>query len=161
MKTLLNDYHDRDYIIDGFTYGFYLGYIGEECSTLGINRSSVKDNMHIVQSKIENEITWNRIYGPYSYPPFENVKVSPLALRPKRSSNNFRLLHNLSFPYDTTSVNLNIPKEHSAVKYESLSSAIKLIQKQKVCFLSKSDIADAFRLIPLHYSQYHLTGFKF
>ena len=161
LKTLLKDYHNRDYIIEGFTNGFSLGYLGDKCPTMGTNKSSVKDNMQIVQSKIEKEIILNRISGPYLSVPYENFKVSPLALRPKKGSNNYRLLHNLSYPYDSTSVNLNIPREHSAVKYESLSSAINLIQKHKTCYLAKSDIADAFRLIPLHYSQNHLTGFKF
>jgi len=69
-------------------------------------------------------------------------------------------LHNLSFPYDHRSVNSNIPVESKQVSYQSITHAIKLIQSFKPpVFLAKSDIADAFKLVPLHPSQYHLTGF--
>ena len=45
--------------------------------------------------------------------------------------------------------------------YTTILDAIHLIQKHApAAAMAKSDISDAFRLIPLHPSQYHLTGFK-
>ena len=71
------------------------------------------------------------------------------------------MIHNLSYPYDKSSVNANIPTECSTVKYETIGNAIQIIQQcSPNAFMAKTDIADAFRLIPLHPSQYHLTGFS-
>jgi len=122
---------------------------------------SVTNNPNIVSNKLNEELSKDRIEGPFLSPPLEHLKISPLALREKKNSLNFRLLHNLSFPYDDTSVNRNIPTDYCTVKYSSISSAVKLIQNTPNCYLAKTDIADAFRLIPLHPTQYHLTGFMF
>ena len=139
--------------------GFNLGFEGIESTSHGMNSPSIHLNPNAIINKIEQEKYLNRIEGPFQSPPFDFFKVSPLALKEKKNSGKYRLLHNLSYPYDENSVNKNIPLEKSKVTYSSLSSAIKLIQQNKPCYLAKCDIADAFRLIPLHPSQYHLTGF--
>ena len=157
---MLQNYPNKHYIIDGFSQGFHLGFVGPECPTWGRNKSTVNKNLEITRDKITQEIKINRIAGPFTNPPLDNFKISPLALRPKSNPNKYRLLHNLSFPYDHTSVNLNIPESHSKVTYDSLYSAIKIIQDIPNASLAKSDLADAFRIIPLHPSQFHLTGFE-
>ena len=93
---------------------------------------------------------------------FPTSKFSPLSLIPKRTPGKYRLIHNLSFPYDEHSVNFNIPSELTSVKYQTLNDAIHFIQHHSPnAYLAKTDIADAFRLIPLHPHQYNLLGFKF
>lgn len=82
-------------------------------------------------------------------------------MREKKVPGKCRLLHNLSFPYNEDSVNYNIPSIDSRVQYENISDAIKLVQRYPNAYIAKTDIADAFRLIPLHPSQYTLTGFHF
>ena len=68
----------------------------------------------------------------------------------------------MSYSYNETSVILNIPRDKATVNHARLDDAIKIIQNfGPGTFLAKSDIADAFRIVPLHPSQYHLTGFKF
>lgn len=161
LYHLLKGYPNKEFLYDGFSNGFLLGFIGEECAIFGSNRKSITDNLEVAQSKIDHEISLNRISGPFDSPPFDNFKISPLALRQKKEPNKFRLLHNLSYPYDSTSVNFNIHPDYATVQYDSLNSAIKIIQNHYPCYLAKTDIADAFRIIPLHASQYHLTGFKF
>ena len=156
LARMLQNYPNKQYIKNGFHQGFHLGFEGPECSTYGKNKSTVINNYDIALEKITHELNLNRIAGPFEYPPFDNFKISPLALRPKSEPNKYRLLHNLSFPYDHTSVNLNIPESHSKVTYESLSTAIKIIQDIPNAFLAKSDLADAFRMIPLHLSLIHI-----
>ena len=59
-------------------------------------------------------------------------------------------------------MNLNISHENSTVTYANIQDAMKSIQIfSPKAFMAKSDIANVFRLIPLHPSQYHLTGFFF
>ena len=123
------------------------------------NSQSILENQIIAQEKIKTELSLGRISGPYSKPPFVNFKCSPLALRQKKNSNKYRLLHNLSAPYDWRSVNSNIPEEASKVKYSTIRDAVDIINEKRAIYLAKTDIADAFRLIPLHESQYNLTGF--
>ena len=124
------------------------------------NSLSVKINPTAASEKVNQEIALGRIAGPFKNPPFHHQVISPLALRQKRNSTKFRLLHNLSAPYDGSSVNANIPDSAAKVKYSSISQAVQLILDHNCSYLAKSDIQDAFRLIPLHPSEYRLMGFK-
>ena len=64
--------------------------------------------------------------------------------------------------HDNNSVNYNIDKTFTTVKYQTLQDAIALIQEHfPSVYLAKSDIADAFRIIPISPTQYHLLGFQF
>ena len=162
LTEYLHGYPQAAYIIDGFTYGFSIAFEGTDSPLSSNNAISVLTNHNIVAQKLSKELSLNRISGPYKTPPFPNFKCSPLALRPKQQPGKYRLLHNLSYPYDENSVNRNIPQEAATVKYQSLQDAINLIhQHLPAPYLAKSDIADAFRLIPVHPSQHHLLGFSF
>ena len=71
------------------------------------------------------------------------------------------MLHNLSFPYDNSSVNQNIPREFATVSYSSINHAIHAIHEcQPTAYMAKSDISEAYRLIPINRADYHLTGFS-
>ena len=55
---------------------------------------------------------------------------------------------------------LSIPKENSAVHYDSVDWIIHLVQQNGIhCLMAKTDIQDAFRIIPINPSDYHLLGF--
>ena len=160
LAKLLKGYTKAKQIISGFTEGYLLDFEGQDCPLTCKNAQSALHHPDEVQRQLNHEIELERIAGPYDDPPFPNFKCSPLAIREKSTPGKFRLLHNLSYPYDARSVNFNISKENSTVKYESIQSAIKLIQEHAPnAFMAKSDISEAFRLLPLHPSQYHLTGF--
>ena len=159
LSSLLKDYHDANYVIGGFTNGFKLCFEGSKSSFISDNSPTVTHNASIAHEKIKSEIKLNRIAGPFHHPPFNPFKVSPLALREKSESGKFRLLRNLSYPYNNDSVNANIPEHCSKVRYESLSDAIRFVQDIPQAWMAKVDIADAFRLIPINPSDYYLTGF--
>ena len=85
--------------------------------------------------------------------------MSPLGVVPKSEHGTFRIIHDLSF-LENNSVNSNIPVEYSAVKYDSIDDVISLIQKfGKGALMAKSDIKDAFRIMPVNPDDYHLLGF--
>ena len=162
LAELLEGYKAKDYIVQGISKGFILHFEGEQMPLTSSNSTSVLQNHHIVKEKIQHELAQGRIAGPFSQPPFPNFKCSPLALREKSTPGKYRLLHNLSYPYDLTSVNSNIPRTQSTVQYQSIHDAIALIQHHSpAAYMTKTDIADAFRIIPVHPSQYHLLGFTF
>ncbi len=145
-------------MVDGFKEGFILPFKGLECPFTGKNSLSALHNPEALDLKLQKELSVYRVAGPFDEPPLPNFKASPLSLRPKPGG--FRLLHNLSYPYDESSVNGGFDKADTTVKYATVSDAIELIllTGQK-CYLAKSDIANAFRVIPLHPTMYHLTGF--
>ena len=160
LDKLLVGYHNRNYIVDGFKNGFDLHFEGKPCAITCNNAESTIKHANIVDEKISKEISLGRIAGPFNTPPFSNFKCSPLAIREKSVPGKFRLLHNLSYPYDDRAVNFNIPKDYSTVKYDSIVDAIELVNK---ClphpWLAKTDLEDAFYLIPIHPTCYRLTGF--
>ena len=125
------------------------------------NLSSVKLNPDIVCSKILKEVELGRVSGPFKSPPFPNLVISPLGLVPKKSPGQFRLIHHLSYP-PNSSVNNGIPDSLSTVSYASLHQAMITISTLGIgCYLSKTDIQSAFRLIPLSPQEHYLLGFTF
>ncbi|RUA06910.1 MAG: hypothetical protein DSY43_00970 [Gammaproteobacteria bacterium] len=72
----------------------------------------------------------------------------------------FRLIHHLSFPIGS-SVNDGIPEEFASVNYATISDAINLVKKVgQGCFLAKTDIKSAFRIIPIQPQAYPLLGMQ-
>ena len=160
LNKYLEGYPNAQYLIDGFTEGFYLNFDGPESTLTSSNSISAINNPKAVDEKILKESKLGRLSGPFEHKPFKNFKCSPLALREKQNTGKYRLLHNLSFPYDENSVNFNISKDDSTVSYATIKDAISYIQNSpSPAFMAKTDISDAFRIIPIHPSNYHLTGF--
>ena len=161
LDLLLDGFHERDYLVQGFTLGFKTHFEGSPESFESRNSLSTNEHPEAVDHKIDEELRLGRIAGPFTDPPFAQFKCCPLALREKSTPGSYRLLHNLSYPYDDRSVNLSITQEHKTVKYATLSDAVHQIQELGPgCYLAKSDIKNTFRIVPLHPSQYTLMGFK-
>ena len=100
------------------------------------------------------------VAGPFSAPPFDNVVVSPLGIVPKKAPNEFRLMQHLSYPHEN-SVNSGIPVDFSSVRYASIQDTIVFVKRLGVgCYLAKTDIKSAFRIIPIHPEDYPLLGMK-
>ena len=98
----------------------------------------------------------------YSCPPFEIYQTSSLSIKPKKRAGEYRMVLDLSSPYDDTSINSNIDPKWASVKYASIMDAVHIIlQMGRGCYLAKTDIQSAFRLVPIHPSDYHLLCFTF
>ena len=79
---------------------------------------------------------------------------------PKKSPGEFRLIHHLSYPAGS-SVNDGIPKELATVRYATIDDAIRLVKLLgKGCFLAKTDIKSAFRIIPIAPRDFPLLGIE-
>lgn len=164
FRVLLQGYDKQlaTYIIDGFTHGFRIHAINikDYCQS-PTNAAIANCNPAAVEEKLMKEIKLGHIAGPFEQPPFDPMYISPLSLRPKNNNDGWRLLHDLSFPYNDKSVNSAIPDEYKHVHYASIQDAITKIQALgHNTFLAKSDIASAFTLIPISPSDYHLLGFR-
>ncbi len=68
------------------------------------------------------------------------------------------MIHHLSFP-DGSSINDSISSEFTSVNYARVDDAIALVKRLGPgCFLAKTDIQNAFRIIPIRPADYELLG---
>ncbi|CAG2204889.1 unnamed protein product [Mytilus edulis] len=148
-------------LIEGFTFGFKINsLLDKKVDKFPSNNKSARENPDAVNLKLTKEIMKGRIKGPFNEAPFEKFICSPLGLIPKKENRSFHSIHDLSFPKGE-SVNFWTPPEYTSVSYQNIETVIELVQEHGFnCEMSKADVEDAFRLIPLHFSEYHLLGFK-
>ena len=144
------DEQKTQYLIQGFTNGFDLGYRGDR--TVRRSAPNLKftiGNETQLWNKVMQEVQAKRYAGPYTSIPFESYIQSPIGLVPKDKGKKTRLIFHLSYPRKTNfSVNANTPEELSKVTYPSFEDAVKLCIKQgKNCAAAKSDLVSAFRHI--------------
>ncbi|XP_056008909.1 uncharacterized protein LOC130051257 [Ostrea edulis] len=118
---------------------------------------SASEHANHLLTIIEKEIALGRIAGPFSNPPFPNFRCNPIGVLPKKDGG-WRLISNLSAPVGI-SVNEHIDPILCSVHYASFDQAISLIQTSgKGALLCKIDLSSAFRLLPIHPSDFALLG---
>ena len=162
LEVLLNGYPKalKEYLIRGFKEGFHINFVGERRVFEPPNLRSALEQPDIVRDKLDKETKAQRIAGPFIAPPFPDLFCSPLGIVPKKTPSEFRLIHHLSFP-SGAAINDFIPGEFASVNYASISDAIVALKLfQKGCFLAKTDIKSAFRIIPVHPADHPLLGMK-
>ena len=164
LERWLYDYDPdlKQFVVDGFTFGFNLGFEGISNQNINIrNLNSTLLHPMVCQNIIEKELSLNRFLGPFEVIPFEHFNINPMGVVPKKEKGSFRLIIDLSQPKNN-SINSGIPEDYSKVKYSSLYTAIDLIiQCGPGAYMAKSDVESAFRLLPISPDQYHLLGFSF
>ncbi len=74
---------------------------------------------------IQKEIDAGRVTGLFASPPFCKYNCFPVTIWPKKEPSKFRMIHDLSFPYDFTSVNSVILDDMALVQYQNIQTAIK------------------------------------
>lgn len=155
------DINLKAYLLQGFKEGFRLEFEGESKFQQSPNLKSANENHILVTEKINKELALNRVAGPFNELPIKNLKVSPLGLVPKKTEGQFRLIHHLSYPNKKlNSVNSGISDESAAVQYAGINDAITEIKKLgKQVYLAKSDVRQAFRILPVSPQDYELLGF--
>lgn len=90
-------------------------------------------------------------------------RSSPIGLATRKYSGKKRLIFDLSAPRSGpfASVNSLIPLEPFSLDYASVDNGIKLIKLSgHGAWLSKADITDAFKIVPIHPSQWNLFGIR-
>ena len=162
LEQYLQGYNEQlgQYLVKGFTEGFHLGYTGLPKNILSKNLKSALSCPEVIVEKLNSELEAGRIEGPFSAPPFPNFRTNPLGLVPKNSGSGYRMIHHLSHPAGD-SVNDEIPRDLCSVQYTSIQDAIQTITTiEGKIFLAKTDIAHAFRIVPVHPSEYPILGME-
>ena len=85
-------------MIDGFSFGFRVEFVGTSQLRLASNLRSAKDQPEILAAKLEKEWSAGRVVGPFSRPPFDNFISSPLGVVPKKTPGEFRIIHIFVIP---------------------------------------------------------------
>ena len=73
-------------ILEGFTFGFNIGFQGIPHNKIVKNLKSVFEHPDLVQQKVNEEVLLGRIKGPFDLPPFENIVLSPIGIIPKKNA---------------------------------------------------------------------------
>ena len=127
------------------------------------NNLSARNQKSVVTELIDKELQKGFIYGPFSDPPFEHYRVSPIGIAEGKYSRKKRLILDLSAPHNDHDISINdlIDKDQCSMSYVKIDDAIRIINKcGKGSFLCKFDISDAFKIIPIKPSQWPLFCMK-
>lgn len=168
LSQLLTGYHDRA-VTEFLKYGWPV----DRDPAVPISHEVPKNHKgatlfpEAVCEFINTGLANNYIAGPYDFPAFGHLSVnSPINSRPKRSSTQRRILMDLSWPQDGTSVNAGLSKDFylqqpMKLRYPTVQTFIQRIKKLGPgCLMYKRDLHKSFYQLPLCPSAYRLIGFS-
>ena len=115
LQAYLDGYpfRSRQYLIDGFRFGFSIDNVGPRSNCSSTNLLSAITNPKVVDEKLDKEIQLGRIVSPFDNQPFPVFHISPLGVIPKKVPGEFYLIHHLSFP-EEGSINSHIGLDKSS-----------------------------------------------
>ena len=149
-----------NYVLDGLRNGFDIGFLGSSHTTFPKNLRSATQFLPRLANAVRKEVERGHTAGPFKSPPFPITHCSPIGAVEK-DDQSVRLVVDLSQPAGK-SVNESILKEPFSVKYSKFDDAVNMVlQSGRGCYMSKLDIKHAFRLMPVHPSQWHLLCYYF
>ncbi|CAG2255290.1 unnamed protein product [Mytilus edulis] len=152
-------------LINGLRYGFDTGINVLPSKSLECkNLLSTKKFPDDVTKLVDDELRKGYLIGPFTKPPFDTYRISPIGIVEGKYSKKKRLILDLSAPHNNDehhSINDLINKEDYSLTYVRIDDAIKIIKslgiKSQLC---KCDVTDAFKLIPVHNSLWRFYGLK-
>lgn len=161
LERALLAHPDRPFVIhlvDGFTNGFRLGFTGSRQTTSTPNSKSSRDNADSVTAYINKELSLRHTVGPFPTPPLPHFVTSAIGAASKKSGG-IRVTMDLSRPRGY-SVNDSISRKDYSHKFARVDDAVDMILALGGSpFMAKADLQHAFRLLPVHPSDYHLLGY--
>ncbi|XP_014916462.1 uncharacterized protein LOC106965081 [Poecilia latipinna] len=167
LASFLTHYPDRsfvDFLITGLTQGFFIGLPQLPASSLVIpNLQSALNDPNAVSQLLQKEVSKGYVIGPCASPPFSHFRVNPLGVAVRKYSGKKRLILDLSAPHSGPHLSINslIPKPPFSLHYATIDHVVALIKTAGPgAWLAKADITDAFKIMPVHPSQWHLLGAK-
>lgn len=127
------------------------------------NLLSALNEPSVVDALIEKEVGKGFMIGPFDDAPFPLYRINPIGIATRKYSGKKRLIIDLSAPHDGSdqSINSLIPAAQFSLFYSTVDDAIKFIKiAGRGAWLAKADITDAFKVMPLHPSQWHMFGIR-
>ena len=143
------------WLLNAIHQGVTIGYDGPQGPMLAKNFTSVYQHEQIITQEIQKECSAGRLLGPFTSLPIENLKCSGVGVVPKKNGK-WRMIHHLSAP-GGQSINDFISKEDFSLHYSSVDDATSILSELgKGAFLAKLDLKAAFRMVPVHKTDWEL-----
>ena len=152
----------QDYVVQGLHSGFRIGFHGNRRRLQSAKRNipSAYEHSDIVDKYLADELGAGRLVGPLAQPP-PCLQVSRFGVIPKGSQpGKWRLIVDLSSP-EGASVNDGVSEDLCSLRYPSFDVAAKLLlQLGPGAQMSKLDIKEAYRMVPVHREDWLLLGMQ-
>ena len=155
-NTLVN------FFISGISQGFRLGFNRplSQLKSVRKNLSSAVLHPEVVDEYLAAELEKSRLAGPFSKLDIPYAHISRFGVIPKKYSQQWRLIVDLSHPIGF-SVNNGIPKDLCSLSYITVDTAIQhILSLGPGSLLAKLDVKSAFRLLPVHVADRHLLAMR-
>ena len=130
-----------DYVLRGITQGFRIGFAySRAIHSAKTNMRSASEHPQIIEEYICTELAAGRLAGPLSHNQRAAVQTSPIGVIPKKPSDKWHLIVDLSSP-SGYSVNDGIARDLCSIQYSGIDEAIAIIQNLgRGCLLEKFDL---------------------
>ena len=161
---------ETEFILDGFTNGFDIGYEGPEDRQDSSQNIPIRNNLGSkfdLWDKVMKEVSEGRYTGPFEQISFKNYIQSPIGLVPKAGNKTRQIFHlSYDFPNGNKSVHFHMPKDKCSVKYNDLDAAVRMSLKMKKKLstsqlrYTKTDAKSAFRTLPLSVASFQWLAMK-
>ena len=121
------------------------------------NLRSASDHTEVIDEALQKELANNRMAGPYTNPPYPNLRCSGVGVVPKKDGS-WRLIYHLSAPAGD-SINDYIEPLDFSLQYSTIDDAIAICHRLgRGALMAKVDLKNAFRLCPVRPADWHLLG---
>ena len=169
LEIWLEGYHDKE-IIKYLKYGWPLNAVDTAVNTeVPANQKGARQNPSKIRSYLKKELEAGSIIGPFKRNPFgKYARFSPLDTRPKKHSEDLRVILNLSFPHGGESVNKSISKnnyvcnEDMTVRYPSVDDLARIVRRKgKRCRIFVRDLSRAYRQLWMCPGSVMMLGYSY
>jgi hypothetical protein len=168
LEAELSEHPDRDFVehlIGGLRHGFDTGVKGRPVASFECdNLRSAKADPEFVAVALAAEVENGYMIGPFDTSPFPVYRVSPIGVAEGKYSGKKRLIIDLSAPHDNSdhaSINNLIDKDDFSLSYVTVDDAIDIIkQLGHNSMMTKTDMVDAFKVMPIRTDLWSLYGVK-
>ena len=166
FQQLLVEYEDKE-VVEWMHYGWPMGRLPSLPDPAISNRNHLgaTEYPQALTKYIQKEQSHNAVMGPFEKIPFQDkVGISPLSTRPKRDSDDRRIILDLSFPIGNL-VNDGIMKDNylgfpAKLTFSKVDDfALRIYMLGQGCMMFKIDLSRYFRQLPLDLGDYSLIGY--
>ncbi len=147
------------YILHGIANGFRIGFDHTTaCRSATTHHPSANEHPEIIAKALLAESRAQRLIGPLNPKHYPYVHTSSLGAIPKKYSDKWRLILDLSHP-KPHSVNDGISRQLCSLSYTKVDYIIpRILSSGRATLLAKIDIENAFRNVSVHPDDRHLLG---
>ena len=139
------------FVLDDLRNGFRLGFQhSKKLKSAKSNKASANQHSEVIDRYLANEVSLERVAGPFSSPPFPHLHVNSFGVIPKKGQpGKWRLIVDLSNPDEFT------------MQYITVDQIIRMISSYGLgALIAKLDVEAAYRNIALHPSDRYLLGMR-